>query len=69
METQTKLPYYYKSIDFNKLVNEYEPPIEFMDGTRKWSRDQIESTQLNRLHETLARGAEIPFFQRLMEKT
>lgn len=61
-------PYYYKSIDWKRLVEEYEPPVEFMEGTMKWSRDQIESTQLKRLHETLERGAKIPFFQRLWEK-
>src|SRR5690606_10254790 len=64
----TSIPYYYKSLDFGKLVKEYEPPIEYMEGGWKWERDQIESTQLKRLHETLARGAELPFYQRLWEK-
>jgi phenylacetate-CoA ligase len=68
LETKTKIPYYYKSIDFNKLVDEYEPPVEFMDGAWKWGRDQIESTQFKRLKATLARGAELPFFQRLWKK-
>lgn len=62
------IPYYYKSIDWDKLVSDYEPPIEFMTGTRKWSRDQIESTQLKRLHETLEKGSKIPFFQRLWKE-
>lgn len=63
-----RIPYYYKSVDFNKLVKEYEPPVEFMEGTWKWSRDQIESTQLKRLKETLEKGAQIPFYQRLWKK-
>lgn len=64
----TSIPYYYKSVDFDKLVSEYEPPMEFIEGTWLWERDQIGKTQLNRLKETLKRGASIPFFQRLWEK-
>lgn len=63
-----KIPYYYKSIDFNKLVEQYEPPIEFMEGAWKWSREQIEETQLKRLQETLQRGAQIPFYQKLWKE-
>ncbi|MBS4210295.1 hypothetical protein [Bacillus sp. FJAT-50079] len=66
--SKTQIPYYYKSVNFDELVKEYEPPIEYMDGGWLWGRDQIESTQFKRLHETLARGAEIPFFQRLWKK-
>ncbi|HLR70420.1 MAG TPA: hypothetical protein VK085_03205 [Pseudogracilibacillus sp.] len=69
MFAKTKsIPYYYKSVDWDKLVSEYEPPVEFMEGTWKWSRDQIESTQFKRLHETLEKGSKIPFFQRLWKK-
>lgn len=68
MNTQTKIPYYYKSVDFNRLVTEYEPPEEFMEGAWKWSREKIEETQLKRLRETLSKGSEIPFFQRLWAK-
>lgn len=64
----TKIPYYYKSVNFDKLVEEYEPPAEFMEGALRWSREQIESTQLKRLKATLERGAELPFFQRLWKK-
>lgn len=62
------IPYYYKSIDFNQLVREYEPPMEFMEGTWKWEQQQIAEVQLRRLKETLARGAQIPFFQKLWQK-
>lgn len=65
---KTSIPYYYKSVDFNRLVKEYEPPIEFMEGSWLSSRDQIEETQLKRLKETLNKGLEIPFYQRLWEK-
>ncbi|ANX11636.1 hypothetical protein ABE41_006420 [Fictibacillus arsenicus] len=61
-------PYYHKTIDWNKLVSEYEPPQEFVEGTWKWSRDRIEYTQLQRLKETLNKGSEIPFYQILWEK-
>ena len=30
--TTTKIPYYYKSINWDKLVSEYEPPLEYMEG-------------------------------------
>lgn len=60
-----KIPYYYRSIDFNQLVQEYEPPAEFMEGSWKWDREQIEATQLKRLKETLWKGWEIPFFRKL----
>jgi phenylacetate-CoA ligase len=62
------IPYYYKSMDFTKLVKEYEPPLEFMEGTWKWNRDQIENTQLKRLKETLQQGAEIPFYEKLWKE-
>ncbi|MEK3889266.1 phenylacetate--CoA ligase family protein [Bacillus sp. FSL K6-3431] len=68
MKLSTSIPYYYKSIDFNKLVKEYEPPIEYMEGGWLWEREQIECTQFRRLQATLARGEEIPFFQRLWKK-
>lgn len=67
-ESTTSIPYYYKSIDWDKLVSDYEPPIEFMEGTWKWSREKIEFVQLKRLKETLERGAEIPFFQKLWKE-
>lgn len=66
--TVTKIPYYYKSVDFEKLVQEYEPPLEFMEGTYKWSREKIEAVQFKRLKETLERGSKIPFYQRLWKK-
>lgn len=62
------IPYYYKSLDFNQLVREYEPPEEFMQGAYRWSPEQIAANQLKRLKETLAQGAEIPFFQHLWKK-
>lgn len=69
MFTKAKsIPYYHKSVDWDKLVSEYEPPLEFMDGAWKWGRDQIENVQFKRLRETLKKGAEIPFFQRLWKK-
>lgn len=64
----TSVPYYFKSLDFNQLVTDYEPPFEFIENTWKWSREQIEKTQIQRLKATLERGAQIPFFQRLWEK-
>ena len=42
VKTTKKTPYYYQAVNFEKLVNAYEPPLEFMDGAWKWSRAQIE---------------------------
>ncbi|WP_232699477.1 phenylacetate--CoA ligase family protein [Brevibacillus daliensis] len=64
----TKIPYYYQSVDFNKLVLDYEPPVEFMNGAMKWSREKIEHVQLQRLKETLEQASTIPFYQRLWKK-
>ncbi|WP_261131698.1 phenylacetate--CoA ligase family protein [Bacillus sp. Marseille-Q3570] len=63
-----EIPYYYKSLDWDKLVSEYEPPQEYMEGAWLWGREKIEKTQLKRLKETLEHGAKIPFFQKLWEK-
>lgn len=52
-------------MDWDRLVREYEPPHEFMTGTRLWSRDQIEATQLERLQTALHRASAIPFYQKL----
>lgn len=65
MRPVTRPPYYYESIDWNALVSEYQPPFEFMDDTRLWSRDQIESQKLDRLQRALARAYETPFYRRL----
>lgn len=60
-----KPPYYYNSIDWDRLVQEYEPPFEFMTGTRLWSRDQIVAAQAERLRGALERASKVPFYQRL----
>lgn len=65
MREQTRPPYYYESIDWKQLVEEYEPPHEFMTGARLWSRDRIEEAQSRRLKAALQRAAQVPFYQRL----
>ena len=42
------IPYYYKSIDFEKLVKEYPPPGEFKETVYLWSREKIEKMQSER---------------------
>lgn len=61
-------PYYYESLDWAGLVKEYEPPFEFMNGARLWSRDQIAEEQLKRLRGAMSRAAKVPFYQRLWGK-
>lgn len=65
MRVHQKPPYYYQSIDWDRLVTEYEPPFEFMDGARLWSRDRIVEAQGARLHAALERAGKIPFYQKL----
>lgn len=65
MRDHVKPPYYYQSMDWEKLVTEYEPPYEFMSGTRLWDRDRIVATQNQRLVDALQRAATVPFYQKL----
>jgi len=36
------IPYYYKSIDFAKLVRDYPPPEEFAQGVWLWGRKELD---------------------------
>ncbi|WP_257347264.1 phenylacetate--CoA ligase family protein [Pseudalkalibacillus decolorationis] len=63
-----EIPYYYKSLDWDYLVSEYEPPKEFMEGAWVWDRDRIEITQFRRLKETLEHAAKLPFYQKLWKE-
>jgi phenylacetate-CoA ligase len=65
MREQTRPPYYHESLDWRRLVEEYEPPYEFMTGTRLWEPDRIVDNQNRRLAAALRRAAQVPFYQAL----
>jgi phenylacetate-CoA ligase len=58
------IPYYYKSIDFEKLVKEYPPPIEFKETVYRWSRDKIERMQEERFKKIVKFAWTNPFYKR-----
>ena len=65
----TRPPYYHESLDWSSLVEQYEPPFEFMNGSRLWSRDQIEAQKLQRLQGALSRAYETPFYKTLWKES
>ena len=43
--SSVNVPYYHKSIDWEKFVQDYPPPVEFEETVFKWKRDKIEKIQ------------------------
>lgn len=58
------VPWYWHSLDFDQLTRDYPPPPDFFKTTFKLSRDELRVIQEKRFLATVARGWEIPFFQR-----
>jgi phenylacetate-CoA ligase len=58
------VPWYYKSLDFPALWAEFPPPPDFLDTVYRLSADEIRSIQERRFKQTIARGWEVPFYQR-----
>jgi phenylacetate-CoA ligase len=61
--TQT-IPWYWKSLDFARLTREFPPPPDYFDTVCRLSRDELRARQEKRFLATVARGWDIPFFQR-----
>src|SRR5471030_2614327 len=57
-------PRYWQSLDFKQLNEEYPPPPEFFRKVFRMPRDELRALQNKRFLKTVARGWEIPFFQR-----
>ncbi|MFI9627452.1 phenylacetate--CoA ligase family protein [Streptomyces sp. NPDC052042] len=68
MREPTRPPYYHETMDWDRLTSEYQPPYEFMSGSRLWSPDHIADEQLRRLRSAMDRAAKVPFYQRLWAK-
>jgi phenylacetate-CoA ligase len=64
MPQRVEVPWYYNSIDFEQLWEEFPPPPRFLDGVFTLSRDAIHALQEQRFLQQVARGWEVPFYQR-----
>ena len=62
--TTHPIPWYWKSLDLDGLTKEFPPPPDYFDTVYKLSRDELRALQEKRFLATVARGWEIPFFQR-----
>ena len=63
---ESKLPLYYKSIDWEAFYAENPPPDVWYEHVfLKWSRDQIRAHQEQRFRTIMALGWKNPFYQRL----
>ena len=58
------VPWYWKSLDFERLTRDFPPPPDYFDTVYRLSRDELRARQEKRFLVTIARGWEIPFFQR-----
>ncbi len=61
------IPYYYKAIDFERLVREYPPPEEFASGVFLWGRKEIEELQNRRFLEIVDYAWGNPFYRKRWE--
>ena len=57
-------PYYYRSLDFEELWRNYPPAGEYVERVHRISRDELHALQQHRFLSQVARGWEVPFYQR-----
>ena len=57
------IPWYFQSLDFEKLWKDYPPPPTYFHTTARMSRDELWALQNKRFLETMTRGWEIEFFK------
>ena len=62
------VPWYWRALDFEALARDYPPPPDYFRTTFRISRDALTALQEKRFLATVARGWEIPFFQRHWRK-
>jgi phenylacetate-CoA ligase len=68
MTAHADVPWYYNSLDFPKLWEEFPPPPVFLDKVWRLSADEIRRIQERRFLQQVARGWEVPFYQRHWRK-
>jgi len=57
-------PYYWQSLDFPQLMEEYPPPPAFFNTVYRMPRTQLRALQEQRFKTQIARAWEVPFYQR-----
>jgi len=60
----TQAPYYWRSLDFPKLWEEFPPPPAFFDTVYRMPRERLRALQERRFLDQIARAWEVPFFAR-----
>ena len=58
------VPWYSRSLDFEQLARDFPPPPDYFRTTARLSRAELRALQEKRFLATIARGWQIPFFQR-----
>ena len=61
-------PLYSESIDFKRLYGEYAPATQYFRTVHKMPPHEIRALQERRFLETVARGWQVPFYQKLWGK-
>lgn len=59
-----EIPFYYRTLDWQKLVADYPPAPHFFDGVWSWPRERIEAMQTERMRAAVARAWDTPFYRR-----
>lgn len=62
--SEERPPYYWQSLDFPKLIENYPPPPAFFHTVYRMPRAQLREIQERRFRSQVARAWEIPFYQR-----
>lgn len=61
-----EIPYYYRAVDWERLIREYPPPPGFFEDLfYQWSREDIERVQEERFLAQVRRAWDVPFYRRL----
>jgi phenylacetate-CoA ligase len=55
-------PWYWKSLDFDRLTRDFPPPPDYFESIYRIGRPQLHAVQESRFLNTVARGWEIAFF-------
>ena len=64
MSYEGPVPWYSRALDFEALAREFPPPPNYFQEVYRISRDELRARQEARFLQTVARGWEIPFYQR-----
>ena len=62
--SEEKAPYYWQSLDFEKLVQDYPPPPTFFNTVYRMPREALRELQERRFRTQIERAWEVPFYAR-----